>query len=96
MKTKKDPYGVAFFEKLLVPELEKIWDKFKQHPDEEDEDNYFDYPEYCGLNKRVASKLPSEVVDTIQNLQHHIHSFGGTKEEFISSLRRDLFVLTKD
>jgi hypothetical protein len=56
---KKDEFGTDLFEIIV----DVLWENRKQL---QDEDFYFDYPEYGGLPDRISDRLSSHAVDIIQ------------------------------
>lgn len=92
----KDIYGIALFNDLQE-QITKCWDRFtKVQLDEHgrpDDFEQFDYPDYCGIDRKISAKLTGDVVDHIQELQNDIHEGYNkySKKEFFNKLLKVLF-----
>lgn len=83
-----DEFGIQMFEDIV----NCLWRNREQCVD----DYVFDFPEYGGLPTRIANKISSQAVDTIQELYSpHYMSQIKRKSTFRKLLKDELFILAR-
>ncbi len=75
----------------LKPMLEYLWLNKKSILSKiETKDDFFDYPDYAGLPKKIINNLSSDNVDTLQMCLVSALGCSKTKKEFFEFMLDDL------